>query len=159
MENCAFFMKSLDDLSHLVYIWPPLSQINTVHMKWPQACNLLHVARNCTFTMRPQTRLLEDGQQFPSSIILKRTHSDTSHHVLLPGDSRHTCDYMRANCEVPGSKWFGQTYVEPLVKLGEWRVHMVGGQVIYTVHTICNRETKTWKWDVATKFYSLEELV
>jgi hypothetical protein len=51
-----------------------------------------------------------------------------------------------------------QTYVETLKKRGEWRVFVIGGQIAYTVHTLRNREKKTWSWDVVRTYYSLEEL-
>lgn len=148
----------MDELCRTVHIWPPPKQMNTVHSKWIQNQNLLHVALNVTHTIRPQAKLLNDGDQFPPNIVLKRTHSDTGHHVLLPGDAKRNWEYMRNNCEVPGSRWFGQTYIEPLSKMGEWRVFLVGGKVVYTVHTLYNKESKSWKWDIVSSFYTLDEL-
>jgi hypothetical protein len=158
VDNVSTFLAGIDELCRTVQVWPPPKQMNTVHSKWTQVQNLLHVALSKTHTMRPQSKLLKDGEPFPPNIVLKRTHSDTGHHVLFPGDPRRNWDYMRLNCEVPGLCWFGQTYVEPLAKIGEWRVFLLGGRDIYTVHTHYNKESKSWRWDIVTTFYTLEEL-
>jgi hypothetical protein len=48
--------------------------------------------------------------------------------------------------------------MEPLAKLGEWRVFLVGGVIVYTVHTLKNQDRNTWSWDIVNTFYTLEEL-
>jgi hypothetical protein len=119
--------------------------------------NLLKVATKVTMTMRPQTKLFEVNEEFPEHIVLKRTHSDTGHHILLPGNPNRNWSYMQQHSEVPDCRWFGQTYIEALEKLGEWRVFLVGGQHVYTVHTNYKRSTASWNYDIATRFYTLEE--
>ena len=51
-----------------------------------------------------------------------------------------------------------QSFVEPLVRLGEWRVFLIGGKVVYMVHTVKNRDRNTWSWDIVNTYYTLEEL-
>jgi hypothetical protein len=109
-------------------------------------------------TMQPQTKLLTVNEPFPDHIVVKCMHSDTGHHILLPGDSNRNWMWMQQHSEVPGCCWFGQTYIEALIKLGEWRVFLVGGQHVYTVHTHYKKSNSSWTYDVAMRFYSLEEL-
>ena len=47
-------------------------------------------------------------------------------------------DYLRSNQEVSGSRWMAQSFVETLVKLGEWRVFIIGRKLVYMVHTLKN---------------------
>jgi hypothetical protein len=100
-----------------------------------------------------------DGEAILNVMVLKRTHSDAGEHVIVPSDThRRNWDYLRTQLTVPGSQWMAQSFVEPLVRLGEWRVFLIGGKVLYTVHTLKNRERNTWSWDMAHTFYTLEEL-
>jgi hypothetical protein len=95
-------------------------------------------------------------------MVLKRTHSDAAEHVLLPHDKamqpKRNWEYLRSQMDIPGCQWMAQTYVETLKKRGEWRVFVIGGQIVYMLHTLRNREKKTWSWDVVRTYYSLEEL-
>jgi len=52
----------------------------------------------------------------------------------------------------------GQTYVELLSKRGQWRVFMIGGQIVYIIHTLHNPGKRTWAWDVVQTYYSLDKL-
>jgi hypothetical protein len=100
-----------------------------------------------------------DDEQIVNTMVLKRTHSDAGEHVVVPSDA-YKCnwDYLRGQLDVPGSQWMVQLFVEHLAKLGEWRVFVVGGKIVYTVHTLKNRDRKTWSWDVAHTYYTLDEL-
>jgi len=97
--------------SHLQARWSPFT-LNEL--------SLLCVVRKYTHTTCSQTRLLTDGQSFPPNIILRRTHSDTGHHILFLNDPRQNWDYMHANCEVPGSQWLGQTYSKARTMRRRW---------------------------------------
>ena len=117
------------------------------------------IAQERTNTVRPRTRLLVDGEKILNAMVLKRTHSNTGEHVIVASDT-HRCnwDYLRCQLGVPGSQWMAQSFVELLVRLGEWRVFLIGGRVVYTVHTLKNWEHNTWSWDMTHTFYMLEEL-
>jgi hypothetical protein len=158
VDNCMAFLNNVTVLCQTTHVWPPPKQLDSLHSKWTQMQHLLKVAQKVMMTMRPQSRLLSSGDTLPDHIVLKRTHSDTSHHVLLPGNPNRNWTYMQAHSEVPGCQWFGQTYCEALVKLGEWRVFLVGGRHVYTVHTNYKKSSLSWSYDVATRFYTLEEL-
>jgi glutathione synthase/RimK-type ligase-like ATP-grasp enzyme len=117
------------------------------------------IAQERTKTARPKTRLLVDGEKLLNVMVLKRTHSDAGEHVIIPSDTRrHNWEYLRSQLDVPNSRWMAQSFVEQLVRLGEWRVFVIGGKVVYTVHTLKNLERNTWSWDRAHTYYTLEEL-
>jgi hypothetical protein len=152
----------MKQLCRFVHVWPPQDQPNTIGSKLQLIENLDTIASSFTCSAGPVTRALLDGQNFPANIVLKRTHSDTGYHILMPFNKEHapkrTWDYLRSSVEIPGSVWFGQTYVRYLEVLGEWRVFIVGGRIVYTVHTLKHPTKKTWQWDIARAFYSLEDL-
>jgi hypothetical protein len=145
----------MDRLRRTVLVWPPQNQ----SMSKLELTKLLDLAAaNRTSSARPKTRPLKEGEVFKDAMVLKRTHSDMGQHVLLPGDPRREWDYLLSNTEVPGCHWFAQSYVETLAILGEWRVFIVGSQIVYVVHTVRNPTKKTWSWDVVTTYYSIREL-
>jgi hypothetical protein len=140
-------------------MWPPQQHVNTMASKWELSQTLDFIAQERTQSARPKTRLLVDGEPIPNAIVLKRTHSDAGEHVIVPGDvNKRNWDYLRSHLEVPGSQWMAQSFVQTLVKLGEWRVFVVGGKLVYTVHTVKNRDRSTWSWDIVHTYYTLDEL-
>jgi hypothetical protein len=147
-----------DELRRLVHVWPPHGQLNTVGSKWQLVQNLDIIAARYTNSARPYSALLDHGCVIPNDIVLKRTHSDTGRHVILPGCNDRTWAYMDAHSEIPGCRWFGQTYVDTLYRLGEWRVFIIGGKAVYTVHTVYDDTRQTWRWDIVRDFHSLEHL-
>ena len=68
-------------------------------------------------------------------------------------------DYLHSQLNIPRSQWMGQTYVKLLEKRGEWRVFVIGGQIVYTIHTLHNPGKRTWAWDIVRTYYSLDELM
>lgn len=140
-------------------MWPPQDHVNTIASKWELAQTLNLITQEATNTARPMTRLLVDGERIVDAMVLKRTHSDAGEHVVIPSNvHKRNWDYLRGQLDVPGSRWMGQAYVEHLARLGEWRVFIVGGKIVYTVHTLKNQERNTWSWDVVHTYYTLEEL-
>ena len=156
--NFEEILKNLDRLRRYVHVWPPQDQPNTIGSKIQSIQNLDHIAARRTFSTRPITRELITHELIPDDIVIKRTHSDSGIHVLLPGDKNRNWEYMQAHSEIPRCRWFGQTYMEMLHRLGEWRTFVVGGKIIYTVHTYRNSHRDTWKWDMVREYYSLREL-
>lgn len=157
-DNFEEILKNLDHLRHYVHVWPPQDQPNTIGSKLQSIQNLDIIASRRTHSTRPITRELKVHEQIPDNIVIKRTHSDSGIHILLPGDRNRNWEYMLAHSEIPRCRWFGQTYVETLHRLGEWRTFVVGGKIIYTVHTFQNSHRDTWKWDMVREYYSLQEL-
>jgi hypothetical protein len=152
-------MENLIGLSRVIRMWPPQDHVDTIASKWELTRTLDFIAQERTKTARPKTRLLVDGETILDVMVLKRTHSDAGQHVLLPTNVvKCNWDYLRSQLNVPRSRWMAQSYVETLVKLGEWRSFVVGGNIVYTVHTLSNREKGTWSWDMACTYYTLEEL-
>jgi hypothetical protein len=107
--------------------------------------------------MRPTSRIINLDKPLPDYIVIKRSHSDANEHILLPNNLRRTKEYLMANLEIQDSVWYGQTYIPLLERLGEWRVLMVGGRIMYVVHTLRNKNG-TWKCDIVQNYYSLAEL-
>jgi glutathione synthase/RimK-type ligase-like ATP-grasp enzyme len=159
MTNFRQYMDNLHRLSRAIRMWPHQDHINTIASKWEISRSLDHIAQVRTNTARPTTRLLVDGERIVDAMVLKRTHSDGGEHVVLPRDvNKRNWEYLRSQLDVPCALWMAQSFVEPLVRLGEWRVFLVGGKIVYMVHTLKNRDRNTWSWDIVNTFYTLEEL-
>ena len=157
--NVHQYLDNLRRLSRIIRMWPPQDHVNTIASKWELAQTLDLIAQERTKTARPKTRLLVDGENILDAMVLKRTHSDAGEHVIIPSDvNRRNWTYLRSQLDVPGSQWMAQSFVQPLVKLGEWRVFLIGGKPVYTVHTLKNRDRNTWSWDMVRTYYTLEEL-
>lgn len=156
--NIHSYLRGIDQLQSIVYIWPPPQHVERMGSKITLANNLDFIAATATNTKRPITRILDVTQQIPDSIVVKRTHSDSGNHVLLPGNPLINQEYLLSQLNIPDAVWFGQSYVPTLRHLGEWRVFIIGGRIIDIVHTRIHQETGCWKWERATQFWSLEEL-
>jgi hypothetical protein len=155
--NLDIYMSSCVNLSRFVYMWPSIRQMNSIASK-QQFISHLDIIAAKTSSLRPKTILLKDGDSFPKDAVIKRSHSDCGHHVLLPNNKGRNWESLNQHPKIPGAVWMAQTYVPTLQSLGEWRVFIVGGQAVYTVHTKYNEEKSTWFWEPVDDFYSLEEL-
>lgn len=153
-------MASYNSIRQEVHVWPPQNQPSTIGSKIQLIQNLDYVAANVTRSTRPKTIQIKCPQDISHRAVIKRTHSDTGYHVLMPDDPRRNWDFITQNSEIPKCLWFSQSYVEPLDKLGEWRVLMVGGRIMYVVHTHASivGGDRQWKWEMVHDFYSLDEL-
>jgi hypothetical protein len=157
--NVRQYLDNLRGLSRVIRMWPHQDHANTIASKWELCQSLDLIAQERTNTARPRTRLLVDGERIVNAMVLKRTHSDAGEHVIVPSDTnRRNWDYLHSQLDVPGSRWIVQSFVEPLARLGEWRVFLVGGEMVYTVHTLKNRDRNTWSWDIVHTYYTLDEL-
>jgi hypothetical protein len=115
------------------------------------------IAKSETNTPRPHWKFLNYGDALPSQDVIKRTHSDCGNHVLRPGHPDRNWEYIYKET-IQGSRWFSQRYVPELTVLGEWRVFVIGGDIISVVHTIYNGDSQTWRWEMVHSYYTLEEL-
>ena len=91
--------------------------------------------------------------------MLKRTHSESGNHIILPQDmlGKRTWEYMDAHLEIPRCQWFSQTYVLLLKDYGEWQVVIVGGAPTYTVH-MQPASGNRWKYRNNIAFWPLHKL-
>jgi glutathione synthase/RimK-type ligase-like ATP-grasp enzyme len=121
--------------------------------------NLDYVASQVTCTGRPRTIILTETTDIPETIVLKRTHSDCGVHVLRPGDRGRTwAELSQSLTLIPEAMWLGQSYVSTLESGGEWRVFLIGGGLVYTVHTVYNKAKRVWKNKHVDEFLTLEEI-
>lgn len=142
-------------------VWPPPKQIERVGWKDPD-CVLLDLIARRLNGLRPATIPLQPQDIDSSSIIpdtvLKRSNSDCGHHVIFPDERRkRNVEHLR-ELSPYGEKWLMQEYVPTLRTVGEWRVFIVNGAVIQTVHTYMHSDTKRWEATLATTFWSLDEI-
>ena len=102
--------------------------------------------------------LLSSGQLIHPSTMLKHTHSESGNHVIFPNDlEKRNWEYLNTHSEIPHCRWFAQSYIKSLKDLGEWRVVLVGGSPVYTVHTQPGTGDQ-WKHRRAVSFWPLERL-
>jgi hypothetical protein len=133
-----------------------MNQINGIGSKHQVIIHLDIIASKNSF-LRPTTKFLEFGDIIPNNTVVKRSHSDCGEHVFMPTDNGRDWTTFSKYPKIPGSVWFAQSHIPTLRKLGEWRVIIIGGQPVYTVHTRYNEEKSTWSWEVVDSFYSLKE--
>src|SRR5882762_6501095 len=120
-----------------MYRWPPFDQASTIGSKW---------------------QLIENLELIHPSTMLKRTHSESSNHVIFPNDlEKRNWEYLNTHSEIPRCRWFAQSYIKSLKDLGEWRVILVGGSPVYTIHTQPGTGDQ-WKHRRAVSFWPLERL-
>lgn len=140
----------------MAYVWPPVE-----HLKYGSKEHLLShldiVATMYTHTSRPSWEILKRGEEIPEGTVIKRSHSDCGDHVLRPDSSLRNWNYLDSET-IPGSVWFSQEYIPQLDHLGEWRAFIVSGRITYVVHTRYNKNKRTWSWEPANTYYSLDEL-
>ena len=158
ITNIRTYMGGIAELQSLLHIWPPMDQVENMGTKTTLIENLDFVAATKTKSKRPTTRPLNLQHAIPHAIVIKRTHSDCGQHVLFPGDELRNVEYLQSQMDIPGSMWFGQSYISTLREFGEWRVFIIGGRIIEIIHTKIHEETGLWKWQRAIRFWSLEEL-
>lgn len=150
-------MNGMDNISQYVYIWPPINQVNDIGSKKRLMQHLSNIAA-ISKTIRPVTKIISSQTHIPNNIVLKRSHSDSGQHVLMPNEQGRDWESLSRHMEIPGCVWMGQTLVPHLHDIGEWRVFIIGGRIVYCVHTRYNQGKRTWKWEPVTEYYSLNEL-
>jgi glutathione synthase/RimK-type ligase-like ATP-grasp enzyme len=150
-------MKGIDVVCQYLYIWPPVNQVNDIGSKRRLMQHLTNIAATLKM-IRPVTKVVTSRTNIPNNVVLKRSHSDAGQHVLMPNEQGRDWESLRLQMEIPGCVWMGQTLVPQLNDIGEWRVFLVGGRIVYCVHTRYNRVKRTWKWEPVMEYYSLDEL-
>jgi hypothetical protein len=139
----------------VAYVWPPVE-----HLKYGSKEYLIShldiIAKMYTHTPRPSWKILKHGEEIPEGTVIKRSHSDCGDHVLRPDSPLRNWNYLDSET-IPGSIWFSQEYIPQLDYMGEWRAFIVGGRITYVVHTRYNKSKRTWSWEPADTYYSLDE--
>jgi hypothetical protein len=143
-------------LLKVAHVWPPSEHLE-MGSKDELLTNLDIVAGSETNSPRPSWMLLRRGDPIPTNTIIKRTNSDCGNHVLRPTSQDRNWEYIEKET-IPGSRWISQSYIPELAILGEWRVFVIGGDVVSVVHTVYNEENETWNWEMVELYYTLKEL-
>ncbi|KAI6097729.1 hypothetical protein EDD16DRAFT_1719021 [Pisolithus croceorrhizus] len=140
-----------------VIIWPPSRELERAGWKFPVIDNLSAIAASLVPACAPMTRRLGASEPIPHDMVLKRSHSDCSAHVIMPDASnKRSWPYLISQAPA-GEIWMAQQYMPFLPKFGEWRVFIVGGKIIQVVHTyrVGNGD---WLGCPVKAYWSLDEL-
>lgn len=105
---------------------------------------------------RPNTVIWRKGDPLPEKTVLKRTHSDQQLHVLMHREALLKLNTLDDGPD--GAQWFAQDYVDLLCKVGEWKVVMAGGSIIYVVHAVYKPKSKNWAYNDIKGYLSLREM-
>ena len=132
------------------HVWPTPSHVKLMGNKLELIAHLDWIAGKLG-SPRPKTVILGKGDPIPNNVVLKRTHSELQKHVLFPGDNFDDLDNGP-----DGARWFAQDYVDLLRQVGEWRVVMAAGSIIYVIHTAF--VSKYWKYSNVNAYLSLSEM-
>lgn len=138
-------------------IWPPPRQIERAAWKFNVIVDLTLIAAGKVPSIRPATRKLITDAPIPQDTVLKRSHSDSSTHVVMPTDhKKRNWSYLKS-ASPSGEIWMSQQYIPLLQKYGEWRAFIVGGSLIHVVHTYRHGRGR-WIGTQVAGYWSLEEL-
>lgn len=151
--NIDLYNRNLGVLRSSIVIWPDPTQVDVFGRKDILIKNLDQISHTMR-THRPATIFLERGAPIPEGTVLKRTHSDSGHHVLLPNNPIRTWDNMDQG--PPGTVWMSQEYVPELQEVGEWRAIIVNQAIQYVIHTVPKNGVLSSR--IVNGFYSLKEL-
>jgi hypothetical protein len=151
------YWERISDLEMRTKTWPPSVQVDCVGQKNVLIRHLDFIASQMKVG-RPKTTMLKRGDPIPEETVLKRTHSDCGSQVILPKAGRHPAKWDKLQEGPPGSVWMSQEFVGHLRECGEWRVVMVGGKILYVVHTVYDKGRKCWNFVEVKRFLSLDEI-
>ncbi|KIK78106.1 hypothetical protein PAXRUDRAFT_28688 [Paxillus rubicundulus Ve08.2h10] len=155
-SDVDLFAENLRMMQSLI-VWPPPKQLEHAGWKLTVISNLTFISKSSVPSYSPSTMRLNPGDLVPENAVLKRSHSDSSTHVIMPSETRkREWSYLMA--QAPGGEfWMAQDYMPYLATFGEWRVFIIGGTIIQVVHTHrgCNGH---WHGVQVSSYWSLEEL-
>jgi hypothetical protein len=146
----------MDLLEMKKLFWPPTIQVESLGNKVDLIKRLDLISQKME-TQRPKTSPIQRGEPIPRDKVLKRSSSDCGTHVLFP-NPRSEIGWDSLEEGPPGSLWVAQEFVPHLRDLGEWRVCIVGGIVLYVVHTRYNSSKGVWTFRAVDRYYSLKEI-
>lgn len=143
----------IDDVKYLsthVLCWPRVPELLELGLKFDLIRKLDDIARRVTHTKRPRT-ILTNPRNPPQGFVLKREHSDSATHVILPKNGRTT----GVNDDNGTYRWIAQEVAPLLRKWGEFRVIFVGRVPLYAILT--TPKAGKWEWHKCRP-YSLKAL-
>jgi hypothetical protein len=153
------YINSLRYLDRRIAVWPPVEELLWSSHKL-NVINLLDEMARAKQTPRPWTALLEKGFKPSHETFLKREGSDCSTHALNPTKvaKLKQSDLSKKAAERP-YRWMVQQYVPTLQSVGEWRAILVGGRIVYTVHTRPGKkEADALEYSLRDGSFSLQEM-
>jgi hypothetical protein len=136
-------------------VWPTPNHVKLMGNKVQLIEHLDWIAEKLG-SPRPRTVILKKGDPVPENAVLKRTHSDQHQHVRIPGHYEGVWDELDEGPD--GAVWFAQEYADLLRQVGEWRVVMAGGRIIYVLHTKFDPTNKVWGYTNVHGYLSLNEM-
>jgi hypothetical protein len=153
------YRKAIRRLVRHVFVWPHPEHLERVTFKVNLINRLDTIAREVTHSHRPKTMALVRNQAIPEGTVLKRTNSDTCNHVIMPDqtEKRNWAFLIQNDCP-EGAVWLSQTLAPILLAYGEWRVFVLGGQPVFTLHTVKKAGKIAWGFRAVETFCTLQEL-
>jgi hypothetical protein len=158
--NVHAYRENMRQLKRYTFIWPDFEQVDSIGSKATLYEHLDLIAWSTTKTARLKWERLTAGEPIKRSGVIKRSHSDSGQHVFIreKKDDATNWEYLAEKMKVPGCCWMWQAYSDPLKRLGEWRVIIVGGEIYCVVHTLHHPSKNIWGAEVVSHWYTLEEL-
>lgn len=155
------YERHVDILSTYVQLWPPVEQARNTGSKLPTLQHL-HIISSLNDQYYPHTTRLTEGQEISEDLVLKRSHSNSGHHVIFPGADPEIRCWKHLNNQAHGEEfWMAQEYVPSLRNIGEWRSIVIGGRVLTTMHmhVVSNGENENNRlFSVVKSFRTLAEI-
>jgi hypothetical protein len=143
----------MEEVKSSVLIWPPPNQVEVTGRKDTLIRHLDRIAEKMG-TLRPETRVVQAGERIPENCVLKRTHSDSGQHVILPGKDTANVDFQQGPRD---AVWLCQEFVSTLRDVGEWRVVIINKSIQYVVHTLPQQGTRALSSKLVHGYFSLDE--
>ncbi|KAJ7787091.1 hypothetical protein B0H14DRAFT_3163450 [Mycena olivaceomarginata] len=140
------FVRSLTQIAGKV--WPDPEGTWTSRFKMGSIRQLDTIAAEVTWTPRPWTRILKSSKDYAEGTVLKREAKARSDgRAFFTGPSKASEDditQMLADNASGLYRWFVQEEIPFLRNVGEWRVYLVGCEVVGIVATT-PAEENGWK--------------
>lgn len=163
-DECELFMQRLSVIQRKpLAIWPPPKQLEWMGKKVSDSKMLAIIAKESN-RPHPSTSVLDlatlTDVTMPDDTVLKRGNSDCGTHVLFPSNRtrRRRCVADLQAMSPFGELWLSQEFIPTLQTIGEWRVFIVNGSIIHTIHTCKVDDGVGWAARQVMSFWSLNEI-
>jgi hypothetical protein len=151
------YLNSLRYLDRRIAVWPPVEELLWSSHKL-EVIKLLDEIAFAKQMPRPWTAPLTAGFKPNDRTFLKREGSDCSTHAFKPSEVAEFSEKdLKKKAETKGYRWMVQEFVPALAFIGEWRAILVGGRIVYTVHTRPGPEGEV-EYRLRDGSYSLKEM-
>lgn len=154
-------LSKITELAGSIWFWPPLAETLLAGEKLKLAHALDYIAKTVTQSRRPTT-IQWNGESFTPGQVYKREFSAYGDHVFVPSGGAPTLT-LAQKTELRSFlksdfKWLAQTYEPLLREFGEWRIFMIGGEPVLTLHTHYGGRDHGWYWEIREAGYTLAEM-